>query len=318
MDHETKKQGVVRVFFRDNTFKSFSVTEDVGALQLCDMFARKMRLQGRHFSLLEVLPIGERRLIADEKPLLIMQQHLLSGLPFGRSSSCGFVCIFNDESLRKLKAKLSDRRTWLEDCEEKQRIEKDKEKQELGEKQLYEEFGDLLVSLQEEKRLSGGRERTNTAGDISPSRGSSFVAHRRNTISSSSNPFIKEKILLSDWNVTDVTNWLAVNGLAQYEQSFQEEAIDGCALLVLSEKDLRELGVKMGHRKKILLLLSNFEERRSMRERLGKQDVNLESNTDLDQLIIELSGLSTVGALAELENADVDSFLSLLAKQLTE
>jgi hypothetical protein len=40
------------------------------------------------------------------------------------------------------------------------------------------------------------------------------------------------------------------------------------------------------------------------------------ADQDLEELIIRLSGDSTEDTLAELECADVDSFLSLLAKQI--
>ncbi len=54
---------------------------------------------------------------------------------------------------------------------------------------------------------------------------------------------------------------LKSNGLSEYEESFKREAIDGMALMALTEGDMKDLGMKMGHRKKFLMLLSNYEER---------------------------------------------------------
>lgn len=47
--------------------------------------------------------------------------------------------------------------------------------------------------------------------------------------------------------------------LEQYKTNFEEDAIDGNALLNLSENDLKELTVKMGHRKKILTLINEIK-----------------------------------------------------------
>lgn len=51
----------------------------------------------------------------------------------------------------------------------------------------------------------------------------------------------------------ELNEWLADLGLQQYAEIFEsEDIIDLCSLRELSESDLKELGVSMGHRKKIL------------------------------------------------------------------
>ena len=47
----------------------------------------------------------------------------------------------------------------------------------------------------------------------------------------------------------DVAKWLAELGLDQYSEAFAENAIDFRALPALTEADLKELGVKLGHRR---------------------------------------------------------------------
>src|ERR1700680_1213449 len=49
-----------------------------------------------------------------------------------------------------------------------------------------------------------------------------------------------------------IVSWLAHNGLAQYSEMFAREAIDLDMLPTLSDEDLRELGLPLGHRRKLL------------------------------------------------------------------
>lgn len=48
-------RGLVRVYFNDGTFKTFNINNTTTAEQLCTLFAAKMRLSGRHFTLYESL-----------------------------------------------------------------------------------------------------------------------------------------------------------------------------------------------------------------------------------------------------------------------
>jgi class 3 adenylate cyclase len=50
----------------------------------------------------------------------------------------------------------------------------------------------------------------------------------------------------------DVGDWLRSIGLAQYEPMFRDHAIDSEVLSELSEGDLEKLGVRLGHRKRLL------------------------------------------------------------------
>jgi hypothetical protein len=47
------------------------------------------------------------------------------------------------------------------------------------------------------------------------------------------------------------------NNLKEYKEKFKDEEIDGIALLAITEQDLKDLRVKMGHRS-ILALCSSF------------------------------------------------------------
>jgi len=50
----------------------------------------------------------------------------------------------------------------------------------------------------------------------------------------------------------DISEWLRSLGLAQYETTFRDNAIDFEILPELTEADLEKLGVVLGHRKRML------------------------------------------------------------------
>jgi class 3 adenylate cyclase/predicted ATPase len=57
----------------------------------------------------------------------------------------------------------------------------------------------------------------------------------------------------------DVGGWLRSLGLQQYEASFRENAIDATVFPDLTDQDLKELGVLLGHRRKLLRAIANLE-----------------------------------------------------------
>lgn len=60
------------------------------------------------------------------------------------------------------------------------------------------------------------------------------------------------------WSVQQVCTWLIEIGLPQYIESFKQNQISGVALLSLSEPDMKELGVLLGHRKIITSSLAEL------------------------------------------------------------
>jgi class 3 adenylate cyclase len=56
----------------------------------------------------------------------------------------------------------------------------------------------------------------------------------------------------------DVGNWLRGLGLGQYEAAFRQSAVDADVLPELTDQHLRELGVSLGHRLKILRAIREF------------------------------------------------------------
>ena len=58
--------------------------------------------------------------------------------------------------------------------------------------------------------------------------------------------------------VRTVAEWLASIGLSEYAQRFADNAIDLSVIRDLTEQDLKDLGVLLGHRRKILRAIAEL------------------------------------------------------------
>src|SRR5262245_24207826 len=56
-----------------------------------------------------------------------------------------------------------------------------------------------------------------------------------------------------------VAEWLASIGLGEYAQRFADNAIDLSVVRDLTEQDLKELGVLLGHRRKMLRAITELD-----------------------------------------------------------
>jgi hypothetical protein len=56
----------------------------------------------------------------------------------------------------------------------------------------------------------------------------------------------------------DVRTWLHDNGFERFADLFEENEIDGEALLYLGDGDLEKLGIAMGPRKKLLRAIASL------------------------------------------------------------
>src|SRR3979411_1502639 len=59
--------------------------------------------------------------------------------------------------------------------------------------------------------------------------------------------------------MTGIAEWLASIGLGEYAQRFVEIAIDLSVLRDLTEQDLKDLGVLLGHRRKMLRAIAELK-----------------------------------------------------------
>jgi predicted ATPase/class 3 adenylate cyclase len=58
--------------------------------------------------------------------------------------------------------------------------------------------------------------------------------------------------------MTGIAGWLTSIGLGEYAQRFDENAIDLCVVEELTEQDLKELGVLLGHRRKMMRAIAEL------------------------------------------------------------
>ena len=58
----------------------------------------------------------------------------------------------------------------------------------------------------------------------------------------------------------DIAEWLASIGLGEYTQRFGENAIDLSVVGDLTEQDLKDLGLPLGHRRKMLRAIAELDE----------------------------------------------------------
>ncbi len=56
-----------------------------------------------------------------------------------------------------------------------------------------------------------------------------------------------------------IAEWLASLGLSEYAQRFTENYIDPSVLPDLTDQDLKDLGVPLGHRKKMLRAIGELQ-----------------------------------------------------------
>ena len=56
-----------------------------------------------------------------------------------------------------------------------------------------------------------------------------------------------------------IAEWLASIGLGEYAQRFTENAIDLSVVRDLTEQDLKDLGVLLGHRRKMLRAIAELD-----------------------------------------------------------
>jgi hypothetical protein len=63
--------------------------------------------------------------------------------------------------------------------------------------------------------------------------------------------------------VQQIADWLEGLGLSEYAQRFADNGIDFSVLSDLTDQDLKEIGVILGHRRKILRAIANIQAERS-------------------------------------------------------
>ena len=66
-------------------------------------------------------------------------------------------------------------------------------------------------------------------------------------------------VFLLKVNMERLSSWLRNLGLAEYTQRFAENGIDFSVLPDLTEQDLKDIGVLLGHRRKLLRAIAELD-----------------------------------------------------------
>jgi SAM domain (Sterile alpha motif) len=78
----------------------------------------------------------------------------------------------------------------------------------------------------------------------------------------------------------DLGDWLRSLGLGEYEAAFRENAIDETVLHDLTEDHLREMGLPLGARLKLLKAISTLDPRAEAISRLSPQSPHAASRSE--------------------------------------
>jgi predicted ATPase/class 3 adenylate cyclase len=116
-----------------------------------------------------------------------------------------------------------------------------------------------------------------------------------------------------DLGMTSIAEWLASIGLREYAQRFDENAIDLSVVEELTEQDLKELGVLLGHRRKIMRAIAELKAK-DLTTRLGAQPVagdavpmarDVAERRQLTVMFCDLVGSSTLSTRLDPEDLRV-------------
>ena len=115
-----------------------------------------------------------------------------------------------------------------------------------------------------------------------------------------------------------IAEWLASIGLSEYAQRFTDNAIDLSVIRDLTEQDLKELGVLLGHRRKILRAIAELDGVAPARIEATTEPVSREEaeRRHLTVMICDLVGSTALSARLDPEdmNAVMDAYHAACAR----
>src|SRR4051812_41568467 len=106
------------------------------------------------------------------------------------------------------------------------------------------------------------------------------------------------------YTMASIAEWLASIGLGEYASRFRENAIDLSVVRDLTEQDLKDLGVLLGHRRKMLraILELQGEGARTPRAVTKLASANNAGRRQLTVMFCDLVGSSALSARLDLED----------------
>ena len=104
--------------------------------------------------------------------------------------------------------------------------------------------------------------------------------------------------------MTGIAEWLASIGLGEYADRFRENAIDLSVVRDLTEQDLKDLGVLLGHRRKMLRAIAELQGELPRTPRTGTKPASADNagRRQLTVMFCDLVGSSALSARLDLED----------------
>jgi predicted ATPase/class 3 adenylate cyclase len=104
--------------------------------------------------------------------------------------------------------------------------------------------------------------------------------------------------------MTGIAEWLASIGLGQYAERFRESAIDLSVVRDLTEQDLKDLGVLLGHRRKMLRAIVELQGEVPRTPQVGAKPASADhaGRRQLTVMFCDLVGSSALSARLDLED----------------
>ena len=104
--------------------------------------------------------------------------------------------------------------------------------------------------------------------------------------------------------MTGIAEWLASIGLGEYAERFRENAIDPSVVRDLTEQDLKDLGVLLGHRRKMLRAIAELqgEPSRTLQTAAKPASGDNAGRRQLTVMFCDLVGSSALSARLDLED----------------
>jgi class 3 adenylate cyclase/predicted ATPase len=106
-----------------------------------------------------------------------------------------------------------------------------------------------------------------------------------------------------------IAEWLESIGLAEYTQRFAENAIDLSTIRDLTDQDLKELGVLLGHRRKILRAIAELDVTTTIASTPPASKPERESSDDAERCHLTVMFCNLVGSNALATRSDAEDML---------
>jgi class 3 adenylate cyclase len=114
--------------------------------------------------------------------------------------------------------------------------------------------------------------------------------------------------------MTSVTEWLVSNGLGEYARRFAENGIDASVVRDLTEQDLKDLGVLLGHRRRMLRSIAELEGAAPIKLQAGPKLLPRDDAERRQLTVMFCDLVGSTGFAAELDPEDLSGVgLKILA-----